>query len=181
MTMQQERKILTTQRACPGRLVPVGTPVTIPADTFVTLTQSLGGNYTLIYNGNMVRVDGTDADALGLESLKLEFPAPVDGGIDEQQVWGALRTIYDPEIPVDLVSLGLIYAVRIDQGEGLVNITMTLTAPGCGMGPVLVGDVEYRVAQVPNVRKVAVELVFDPPWSREMMSEEAQLETGMFY
>jgi len=181
MTMQQERKILTTQRECPGRLVPVGTPVTIPADTFVTLTQSLGGNYTLIYNGNMVRVDGTDADALGFESLKLTFEVPADGSISEQQVWDALKTIYDPEIPVDLVNLGLIYKVNIDQQSGEVNIQMTLTAPGCGMGPVLVGDVEYRVAQVPNVRGVNVDLVFDPPWSRDMMSEEAQLETGMFY
>lgn len=181
MAMQQERKILTTQRECPGRLVPVGTPVTIPADTFVTLTQSLGGNYTLIYNGNMVRVDGTDADALGLEPLKLAFPAPADGGIDEQQVWDALGTIYDPEIPVDLVSLGLIYAVTIEQDSGLVSITMTLTAPGCGMGPVLVGDVEYRVKRVPNVEHVKVDLVFDPPWQRHMMSEEAQLETGMFF
>ncbi|MFT6368355.1 MAG: putative FeS assembly SUF system protein SufT [Halioglobus sp.] len=155
--------------------------MTIPAHTFVTLTQSLGGNYTLVYNGNMVRVDGTDADALGLEPLQLEFDAPTDGQIKEAQVWEALHTIFDPEIPVDLVNLGLIYAVAIDQGSGRVDIQMTLTAPGCGMGPVLVGDVEYRVAMVPNVRQVAVELMFDPPWHREMMSEEAQLETGMFF
>ena len=89
--------------------------------------------------------------------------------------------MYDPEIPVDLVNLGLIYNVSIDQASGRVDILMTLTAPGCGMGPVLVGDVEYRVALVPNVKEVAVELVFDPPWSREMMSEEAQLETAMFF
>ena len=89
--------------------------------------------------------------------------------------------MYDPEIPVDLVNLGLIYSMEIDQDDAKVMIRMTLTAPGCGMGPVLVGDVEYRVAQVPNVRDVEVELVFDPPWHREMMSEEAQLQTGMFY
>jgi probable FeS assembly SUF system protein SufT len=177
----QERRILTTSRDCPARLVPVGDPITIPAHTFVTLTQSLGGNYTLVYNGNMVRVDGTDADALGLEPLQLEFDTPADGQINEAQVWEALHTIFDPEIPVDLVNLGLIYAVAIDQSSGRVDIQMTLTAPGCGMGPVLVGDVEYRVAMVPNVRQVAVELIFDPPWHREMMSEEAQLETGMFF
>ena len=177
----QERTVLTTRRDCPGRLVPVGDPVTIPAHTFVTLTQSLGGNYTVVHNGNMVRVDGTDADALGFEPVHLDFPVPTDGTIDEAQVWEALHTVYDPEIPVDLVNMGLIYSVRIDQAEARVDICMTLTAPGCGMGPVLVGDVEYRVAQVPNVRKVIVELVFDPPWQREMMSEEAQLETGMFY
>ena len=177
----QERTILTTTRDCPARLVPVGDPLTIPAHTFVTLTQSLGGNYTLVYNGNMVRVDGTDADALGQEPLKLEFAAPADGLISEDQVWEALHTVFDPEIPVDLVNLGLIYRMEIDQERGRVEIDMTLTAPGCGMGPVLVGDVEYRVAMVPFVKEVAVSLVFDPPWQREMMSEEAQLETGMFF
>ena len=177
----QERTLVTTRRDCPGRLVPVGDPITIPAHTFVTLTQSLGGNYTVVYEGNMVRVDGTDADALGFEPLQLEFPEPADGQIDEAQVWEALHTVYDPEIPVDLVNLGLIYSVEVDQDAGAVFIRMTLTAPGCGMGPVLVGDVKYRVAQVPYVKRVEVELVFDPPWHREMMSEEAQLETGMFY
>ncbi|MBM68242.1 MAG: putative Fe-S cluster assembly protein SufT [Haliea sp.] len=177
----QERTLLTTQRDCPGRLVPVGDPVTIPAHTFVTLTQALGGNYTVIHNGNMVRVDGTDADALGLTPQRLDFTPPADGRIDEAQVWEALGTVYDPEVPVDLVNLGLIYSVEIDQESGRVAISMTLTAPGCGMGPVLVGDVKYRVSQVPHVKKVDVDLVFDPPWSRDMMSEEAQLETGMFY
>ncbi len=177
----QERTILTTTRDCPARLVPVGDKLVIPAHTFVTLTQSLGGNYTLTYNGNMVRVDGTDADALGLEPLKLEFDAPANGQISEAQIWEALHTVFDPEIPVDLVNLGLIYRMEIDQDSGRVEIDMTLTAPGCGMGPVLVGDVEHRVALVPNVKEVAVDLVFDPPWQREMMSEEAQLETGMFF
>lgn len=176
-----ERRIVTTQRDCPGRLVPVGDPVTIPAHTFVTLTQSLGGNYTVVYNGNMVRVDGTDADALGFERQTLEFAPVSDGQISEEQVWQALSTVYDPEIPVDLVNLGLIYAVNIDQNSQTVTIDMTLTAPGCGMGPVLVGDVQYRVAQVPNVSRVDVELVFDPPWSRDRMSEEAQLATGLFF
>jgi len=177
----QERTIITTTRDCPARLVPVGDAVTIPAHTFVTLTQSLGGNYTLVYNGNMVRVDGTHADALGLQPLVLDFDQPQGGQIDEAQVWEALHTVFDPEIPVDLVNLGLIYRVRIEQERGEVEIRMTLTAPGCGMGPVLVGDVEYRVAMVPHVKQVVVELVLDPPWQREMMSEEAQLETGMFF
>jgi len=176
-----ERTIVTTSRDCPGRLVPVGDPVTIPAHTFVTITQALGGNYTVVYNGNMIRVDGTDADALGLEAQTLHFDQPNGDAIEPAQVWQALRTVFDPEIPVDLVSLGLIYDVDIDQQSKAVAIRMTLTAPGCGMGPVLVGDVEYRVAQVPNVQVVDVELVFDPPWQREMMSEEAQLATGMFY
>lgn len=176
-----ERRMVVAQEDCPARRVPDGTPLVIPKDTFVTITQSLGGNYTLTYHGQMVRVDGTDAQKLGLESEVLEFPAPVNDMIVEDQVWQALRTIYDPEIPVDLVSLGLIYSVNIDQQNKLVSIRMTLTAPACGMGPVLVGDVEYRVRKVPNVNTVRVELVFDPPWARHMMSEEAQLATGMFY
>lgn len=176
-----ERRMVATVTDCPGRLVPVGTPITIPKDNFVTITQSLGGNYTVTYNGNMVRVDGTDAAALGLEPEVLEFDAPEGSDILEEQVWQALKTVYDPEIPVDLVNLGLVYKVKLDQAAKRVSIEMTLTAPGCGMGPVLVGDVEYRVAQVPNVESVDVDLVFDPPWSRDMMSEEAQLETGLFF
>ena len=168
-----ERRMVVAQADCP--------PLTIPKDTFVTITQALGGNYTVTYNGQMVRVDGTDAANLGLEPELLSFPQPTDDQVSENQVWEALRTVYDPEIPVDLVNLGLIYAVDIDQAAKRVDIRMTLTAPACGMGPVLVGDVEYRVRRVPNVDVVKVELVFDPPWSREMMSEEAQLETGMFF
>lgn len=173
--------MVVAQADCPARRVPDGTPLTIPKDTFVTITQALGGNYTVTYQGQMVRVDGTDAANLGLEPELLSFPAPVDDRINEDQVWEALRTVYDPEIPVDLVNLGLIYSVAVDQAVRRVDISMTLTAPACGMGPVLVGDVEYRVRRVPNVETVKVELVFDPPWSREMMSEEAQLETGMFF
>ena len=177
----KERTILATTRDCPGRLVPVGDPMTIPAASFVTLVQSLGGSYTVTHQGNMIRVDGTDADALGLEPIRLEFDPRPDGKIDEAQVWEALHTVYDPEIPVDIVNLGIVYKVAISQSEGSVKIDMTLTAPGCGMGPVLVGDVEVRLARVPNVKKVSVDLVLDPPWSREMMSEEAQLQTGMFF
>ncbi|MBL4832849.1 MAG: putative Fe-S cluster assembly protein SufT [Pseudomonas sp.] len=176
-----ERRMVVAQADCPARRVPDGTPLTIPKDTFVTITQALGGNYTVTYHGQMVRVDGTDADKLGLEPELLSFPEPTDERIHEAQVWEALRTVYDPEIPVDLVNLGLIYDVAIDQDSRRVDIRMTLTAPACGMGPVLVGDVEYRVRRVPNVETVKVDLVFDPAWSREMMSEEAQLATGMFF
>lgn len=176
-----EQKMVTTVRDCPARLVPVGDPVTIPAHQFITITQSLGGNYTVVYQGNMLRVDGTDADALGLEKFELHFESPQDDKIKESEVWQALETVYDPEIPVNLRSLGLIYKVDVDQNSKSVAIDMTLTAPACGMGPVLVGDVKYRVALVPNVASVNVNLVFDPPWQREMMSEEAQLETGLFF
>ena len=176
-----ERRMVVARADCPARRVPDGTPLTIPKDTFVTITQALGGNYTVTYNGQMVRVDGTDAEALGLEPELLSFAAPTDDQIREEQVWEALKTVYDPEIPVDLVNLGLIYHVAVDQQAHKVTIEMPLPAPGCGMGPVLVGDVEYRVKLVPNVDEVKVDLVFDPPWQRDMMSEEAQLETGMFF
>lgn len=176
-----ERRMVVAQADCPARRVPDGTPLTIPEGTFVTITQALGGNYTLTYHGQMVRVDGTDAHLLGLEPTSIEFPPPVNDLILEEQVWQALGSVFDPEIPVDLVNLGLIYGVKIDQQAKQVDIQMTLTAPACGMGPVLVGDVEYRVRLVPNVKSVRVELVFDPPWQRYMMSEEAQLQTGMFY
>jgi probable FeS assembly SUF system protein SufT len=176
-----ERRMVVTTRECPARLVPTGTPFTIPSDTFVTLTQSLGGSYTIILNGNMARVDGTDADALGLEAITFDFAAPADGTIDETQVQEALKSVYDPEIPVDIVELGLVYGVAIDQSHGRVRVSMTLTAPGCGMGPVLVSDVKYRLSRVPNVRDVEVDLVFDPPWSRDRMSDEARLATGVFF
>lgn len=176
------QQIMTaTLRECPARRVPTGETAVIPAGEFVTINQSLGGNYTVTWQGNMLRIDGTDADAIGQRAEVIEFEDDGSGLICADQVNKALDSIFDPEIPVSLVELGLIYNVAIDQDAAQVEIQMTLTAPGCGMGPVLVGDVEYRTAKVPNVKSVNVELIFDPPWSREMMSEEAQLETGMFF
>ena len=174
-----ERRIVTTTRDCPGRLVPTGDPITIPGGAFITLTQTLGGSFTVIVNGNMARIAGADADAIGLSVEPLAFPVsntPPD--IDVEHVWHALRSVYDPEIPVNIADLGLIYTVNV-AGD-TVSIDMTLTAPGCGMGPVLVEEVKDRVRQVPNLGSVDVHLVFDPPWSRDMMSEEAQLELGVF-
>ncbi|PWK50011.1 putative Fe-S cluster assembly protein SufT [Pleionea mediterranea] len=176
-----ERQMVVTQQDCPARLVPAGTKISIPKDTFVTITQALGGNYTVSVNGNLARIDGTDAGAIGMKAQAFDFKAPEDGSIDDDQVWQALKTIFDPEIPVNLVDLGLIYSVKIDQSTHVVDIDMTLTAPGCGMGPVLLSDVKYRVAKVPNVKQVNVELVFDPPWDRDKMSDEAKLETGLFF
>ena len=174
-----EKRMVVAQRECAARQVPSGIPATIPAGSFVTIQQALGGNYTVVLNGNMLRVDGTDADALGLETEPLLFDPRPDGLIHKDQCEQALRTIYDPEIPINLLDLGLIYDIRIEQQ--VVTILMTLTAPTCGMGPVLVSDVKYRLGKVPNVTDVQVELVFDPPWSRDMMSEEAQLEAGLYF
>jgi probable FeS assembly SUF system protein SufT len=177
-----ERRIVVTTRDCPARLVPVGTPVSIPKGTFVTLTQALGGTYTVVWNGNMARVDGTDGDALGFEAEVLDFEPNADGTVNTDDVHKALRTIYDPEIPVNVVDLGLVYGCELlnEDGRQIVAIRMTLTAPGCGMGPVLVDEIKHRLGSVPNVDEVRVDLVFDPPWSRDMMTEEAQLELGLF-
>ena len=173
-----ERKLVPIARTVEARLVPTGTPIQIPRGVFVTLTQALGGTYSVVYNGQLARIEGQDGDALGFEPEILTLVPPEDGKVAQDQVWQTLSTIHDPEIPVNIVDLGLIYDV--EESEGEVNVTMTLTSPGCGMGPVLVRDVEERVQQVPFVTDVKVDVVFDPPWSRDMMSEEAQLELGLF-
>ena len=173
-----ERRVIPVQRPVTARLVPTGTELTIPQGVFVTLTQALGGTYTVVHNGNMARIESEDADALGFEPEILTFETPDDGKISEDQVWQALRTVHDPEIPVNIVDLGLVYDVAVNDSR--VDIEMTLTAPGCGMGPVLIEDVKRRLQRVPLVTDTNVSLVFDPPWSRDMMSEEAQLDLGLF-
>ena len=172
-----ERRIVPLTRSVDARLVPTGDPVTIPGASFVTLTQALGGAYTVVYQGNMARIDGADADALGFEPEVLTFEPPADGRVSEDQVWEALRSVHDPEIPVNIVDLGLVYACRID--DAVVHVDMTLTAPGCGMGEVLVEDAREKIAVIPTISDVSVELVFDPPWNVGMMTEEARLQTGM--
>ena len=127
-----QRQIVPVGRAVQARLVPSGTPLAIPAGAFVTLTQALGGTYTVVHNGNMARIDGEDADALGFEPQVLELAPPADGKVSNEQVWEALRTVHDPEIPVNIVDLGLVYRCDIDDSD--VRVQMTLTAPGCGMG-----------------------------------------------
>lgn len=176
-----QQNMVVAQADCPARRVPSGEKTLIPAGSFVTITQALGGNYTLTFQGNMLRVDGTDAALLGLESEQITFDPQPDGNIHKEQIEQALKTIFDPEIPINLLDLGLVYGIEINQEESQVLIKMTLTAPTCGMGPVLVSDVEYRVGKVPNVKQVKVELVFDPPWHKDMMTEEAQLEAGLFF
>ena len=159
--------------------MPTGDPINIPGGAFITLTQTLGGSFTVVVNGNMARIAGADADAIGLRVEPLTFAdSDTPNVVDEAHVWHALRSVYDPEIPVNIADLGLIYAVRVEDDK--VDIDMTLTAPGCGMGPVLIEEVKDRVRQVPNLIDVEVALVFEPPWSRDMMTEEAQLELGVF-
>ena len=190
-----QSRIVPISRTVEARLVPTGTPTTIPEGAFVTLTQTLGGAYTVVFEGNMARVEGEDGDALGLDQIVLEFEPPTDGKPSMDQVRQALASVYDPEIPVNIVELGLVYRCDIVTCDALcdalsrspsqardhaVHIDLTLTAPGCGMGPVLVEDVKRRVARVPFISDVVVQLVFDPPWSRDMMTEEAQLALGIF-
>ena len=164
--------------------IPDGTPDQLPKGHIVTLSQSLGGNFTVIdETGHMVRIAGEDADALGKEPPILSnMKSGTDAQTIEANVWEALRTIFDPEIPVNIVELGLIYhctvnPVSAEQSD--VRVIMTLTAPGCGMGPVLQLDAEAAIRAIPGVGKVAVEVVFDPPWSRDRMSEAALLQLGM--
>ena len=173
-----ERRLVPVARPVSARLVPTGEPIDIEAGKFVTLTQALGGTYTVVVDGNMARIEGEDADALGFEPETLDFDPPADGAPSFAQVREALASVHDPEIPVNIVDLGLVYGCEL-EGDA-VHIEMTLTAPGCGMGPVLVDDVKRRVGRVPFVSDVVVDLVFDPPWSRDMMTEEAQLSLGLF-
>ena len=178
----QEREVVLTKREVEARLVPSGTEIMIPSDTFVTITQSLGGTFTVAVNGNLARIEGHNADALGKKPLESSFETPEDGTVNENQVWEAMQNCYDPEIPVNVVDLGLIYECRIENGTedgNHVYVLMTLTAAGCGMGPVITEDVKTKLEHVPNVDKVTVELTFDPPWDPSRMSDEARLALNM--
>ncbi len=169
------------KRDCPAVLIPAGTTVTLQAGVPVVITQALGGSYTVIVHGNMARIAGADADALGKE-VTAAPAASEPGQLTEAQVNDALRSCYDPEIPVNIVELGLVYDLQIlplPGGGHRVEIKMTLTAPGCGMGPVLQQDVESRVLALPGVKEAAVFLVWDPPWNRDMLSDAAKLQLGM--
>lgn len=164
-------------------IIPAGESVTLREGTEGFITQALGGSFTVYVEGNLFRISGTDADALGKEPVAP--PAVPDDATDadiESVIWEQLKTCYDPEIPVDIVNLGLVYrcdVTPLGNGERSVSIDMTLTAPGCGMGDVLVQDAREKIAIIPTVSDVNVELVFDPPWNVGMMSEEARLQTGM--
>jgi probable FeS assembly SUF system protein SufT len=173
------------KRDCEAVLIPAGTKITLQAGEPVTITQALGGSFTVVIHGNMARIDARDADALGQAppaAAAETAAAPDSSAVTEEQVLEKLRTCYDPEIPVNIVDLGLVYDLQIQPipgGGNRVEIKMTLTAPGCGMGPVLQQDVEAKVSAIPGVKEAGVFLVWDPPWSREMLSEAARLELGM--
>jgi probable FeS assembly SUF system protein SufT len=174
----------TFERDCDVVMIPSGDRVTMPAGTVGYITQALGGSFTVFVDGNLFRVAGVDADAIGKEPV-LPPSLPEDATDDdvENLLWEQMKTVYDPEIPVNIVDLGLIYRCEMQQdedGKRLVEVAMTLTAPGCGMGDILVDDVRSKLELVPTIDAVSVELTFDPPWNHNMMSEVARLETGMF-
>jgi probable FeS assembly SUF system protein SufT len=180
-------ELITLGRDCQAVHIPNGDQVTIPAGTLVRITQSLGGAYTVITEqGHTVRIAGMDADALGkkpVAALPATEPTSSTGPMDvESLVWEQLKTCYDPEIPINIVELGLVYScviTRMSDGGNDVHIRMTLTAPGCGMGEVLRADVERKVLDVPSVGKAFVEVVFDPAWSPSRMSEAAKLQLNL--
>ncbi len=171
------------ERDCAAVLVPQGEVVNLPAGSVGYITQSLGGSYTIFVEGNLFRIAGTDADAIGKDPPEpLELAAGASDEAVEQLVWKQLRTCFDPEIPINVVDLGLVYEAvvsRREDGDRQVDDKMTLTAPGCGMGDILIDDVRTKLELIPTVAEADVELVFDPPWNRMMMSEAARLETGM--
>tara|TARA_B110000008_G_scaffold140501_1_gene142277 strand:+ start:1121 stop:1651 length:531 start_codon:yes stop_codon:yes gene_type:complete len=172
----KQNKSIRLLRDVDAYVIPSGDEVKLLAGNLVKITQSLGGNYTVLMNGNLVQIREENSDALGFEIVKKENPNP-QGNL-EQQIWDQLKTCYDPEIPVNIVELGLIYDLDIQENND-VSIKMTLTAPGCGMGPVLTEEVDRKVSGLRKSNNVKVELVWEPQWNRDMMSEEAQLELGM--
>ena len=176
------------ERDCPAVMVPQGDSVTLPAGSYGYITQALGGSYTVFVEGNLFRIAGKDADAIGKEPPEsLNLPADAGDEDVERLVWRQLRTCFDPEIPFNIVDLGLVYEANVkhrddstpDNVRREVEVKMTLTAPGCGMGEILVDDVRSKLEMIPTIVEADVELVFDPPWGRHMMSEAARLETGM--
>lgn len=170
-------------RDCAAVMVPQGDAVTLPAGQVGYITQALGGSFTVYVDGNLFRIAGSDADAIGKEVPVALTLADDAGDADvEKLVWEQLRTCFDPEIPINIVELGLVYDCDLEHLEGglrKVNVRMTLTAPGCGMGEILVDDVRTKLEMIPTVAEADVDLVFDPPWNQTMMSDAARLETGM--
>lgn len=185
MSYYSDTEEIRVSRDCPAVTIPYGSPVTIEEGCMARITQQLGGSYTVLVEGNLYRVEGKDADALGLEATDAELPRP-DGPITEEYVrnmaWDQLATCFDPEIPVDIVNLGLVYGidvVELGPERYRIEARMTLTAPGCGMGTMIADEARIKLLAIPGVEEAVMDLVWDPPWGREMMSEVARLQLGM--
>jgi len=179
-----ENEPVVIMRDVEAVMVPSGMTITLKLGLAGYITQALGGSFTLYVEGNLYRIAGENADAIGKEIIRTpELPADATEEDVRTLVWDQMRGCYDPEIPINIVDLGLVYECKIDTNDDHtrdVQITMTLTAPGCGMGEVLVQEVQEKVAAIPTIRNVEVELTFDPPWTQSMMSDAARLQTGMW-
>lgn len=177
-------EIIILNRDVDALLIPSGARIYLQLGTEVTITQSLGGSFTVNIYGNLARIDGKDADALGKPvQTKMSEDILKDSSL-EDVIWEQMRSCYDPEIPVNIVDLGLIYECKLNEVAEKcfqVQIKMTLTAPGCGMGPTIAAEVKNKIECVPFIQEAEVEIVFDPPWNHTMMSDAAKLELGMFY
>ena len=165
--------------------IPSGDTITLPAGTPVVITQTLGGTFTVATSAGLVRISSADADSLGVdpakEAAKKEEENRLQDATLEEQVWHQMKQVFDPEIPVDIVNLGLVYDCKLSEVDGGhdVDVKMTLTAPGCGMGPVIAADAQARIMSLSEVNEARVELVWDPPWNQEMISEEGKMKLGM--
>jgi probable FeS assembly SUF system protein SufT len=179
--MRMQKEAVTT-REFEATEIPSGMKIKIPEGTNVAITQSLGGSYTIMTPyGYMARVDGKDADAIGEEAVSLNAEAAA-GKTPEELAWDQLRTCYDPEIPVNIVDLGLVYKCEVTprpEGGNKADVRFTLTAPGCGMGDVLKDDIRNKLMNVPGIEDAEVQVLFDPPWNMSMMSDAAKLQLGM--
>jgi probable FeS assembly SUF system protein SufT len=180
---RSDNEPVTLTRDVDAIIVPAGMNVKLRQGQQGFITQALGGSFTVYVEGNLFRISGQDADALGKEATDVPQLPPNASDEDVRDIaWRQMRTCYDPEIPINIVDLGLVYSCDVhtdDNGDRVVDVKMTLTAPGCGMGDVLVQDVRDKVEIIPTVKRADVELVFDPPWNQSMMSEAARLQTGM--
>jgi probable FeS assembly SUF system protein SufT len=179
-----ENQPFVVSREVRAVIVPAGVEVTLRPGQAGYITQALGGSFTVYLDGNLLRISGEDADAIGQDVVKApELPPNATEEDVRKLAWDQMRTCYDPEIPINIVELGLVYECDVkqnDDGTRSLDVKMTLTAPGCGMGEVLVEDVREKIKRIPTVRDANVELTFDPPWNQSMMSEAARLQTGMY-
>ena len=170
-------------RDCEAVQIPHGSRVTLPQGTSVDITQTLGGTFTIHANGGLYRIAGQDADALGVDPIS-ETPRPVvsSGDVKEEDIWSALKTCYDPEIPVNIVDLGLVYDLVLEKlpgGKSRVDVKMTLTAPGCGMGATIAGDARQKLLALPGIEDANVEVVWDPQWHQSMITAEGRRILGL--
>jgi len=173
---------LTLTRDCDAIQIPSGNPIVLPIGTTVIVTQSLGGTYTVATQAGLARIDEKDIDALGIDASEIKTEKQAVEGSLEEAVWNQLKTVFDPEIPVNVVDLGLIYDCSIEKneaGQTNVRVQMTLTAPGCGMGPTIAADARQKVLVLDGVDDAAVDLVWDPPWNQSMISEAGRMKLGL--